>query len=76
MSAAPFFLLSRALAATFGTATVYVVFRLGRRLWDDTTALVAAAFMALALQAFRATNSAGRKALRESLRAALSQASG
>ncbi|MFN7917006.1 MAG: glycosyltransferase family 39 protein [Vicinamibacterales bacterium] len=44
----PFFLLSRALAATFGTATVYVVFRLGRRLWDDTTALVAAAFMALA----------------------------
>lgn len=31
------------------------------------------AFMALALQAFRATNSAGRKALRESLKAALSQ---
>lgn len=45
---APFFVLSRALAATFGTATVYVVFRLGRRLWGDTTALVAAAFMALA----------------------------
>lgn len=43
----PFFLLSRALAATFGTATVYVVFRLGRRLWGDTTALVAAAFLAL-----------------------------
>ncbi len=34
------------------------------------------AFIALALQAFRATNSAGRKALRESLRAALSQAAG
>lgn len=44
----PFFLLSRALAAAFGTATVYVVFRIGRRLWDDSTALVASAFMALA----------------------------
>lgn len=43
----PFFLLSRALAATFGTATVYVVFRLGRRFWGDATGLVAAAFLAL-----------------------------
>ncbi len=45
---APFFLISRAMAATFGTATVLVVFRIGRRLWGDTTALLAALFMALA----------------------------
>lgn len=45
---APFFLISRALAATFGTATVLVVFRIGRRLWGDTAALLAALFMALA----------------------------
>ena len=44
----PFFLISRAMAATFGTATVLVVFRIGRRLWGDTTALLAALFMALA----------------------------
>jgi len=45
---APFFLISRALAATFGTATVYVVFRIGRRLWSDTAGLIAALFLALA----------------------------
>lgn len=45
---APFFLISRAMAAAFGTATVLVVFRLGRRLWGDTAALLAALFMALA----------------------------
>ncbi len=45
---APFFLISRALAATFGTATVLLVFRIGRRLWGDTAALLAALFMALA----------------------------
>jgi 4-amino-4-deoxy-L-arabinose transferase-like glycosyltransferase len=44
----PFFLLSRAMAAAFGTATVFVVFRIGRRLWGDTAALLAALFMALA----------------------------
>ena len=45
---APFFLLSRVMAAAFGTATVLVVFRIGRRLWGDTAALLAALFMALA----------------------------
>lgn len=44
----PFFLISRAMAAAFGTMTVLVVFRIARRLWDDTAALVAALFMALA----------------------------
>src|SRR5712691_10811892 len=38
----PFFLLPRAMSAAFGTATVLVVFRIGRRLWNDTTGLVAA----------------------------------
>jgi len=45
---APFFLISRALAATFGTATVFVVFRIGRRLWGDAAGLIAALFLALA----------------------------
>ena len=45
---APFFVISRALAATVGTATVYVVFRIGRRLWGDAAALMSALFMALA----------------------------
>jgi len=44
----PFFLLSRALSATLGTATVAVVYSIGRRLWDETTALVAAFFLSLA----------------------------
>jgi len=48
MDWAPFFLISRAMAATFGTATVLVVFRIGRRLWGDSAALLAALFMALA----------------------------
>lgn len=44
----PFFVMNRALSATLGTATVLVVFRITRRLWDETTGLVAALFMALA----------------------------
>lgn len=44
----PFFLLSRALAATFGAATVLVVFRMARRLWGDTAGLVSAFLLALA----------------------------
>ena len=44
----PFFLLSRALSAGFGTATVWVVFRIGRRLWDEWTGLLAALFLSLA----------------------------
>jgi 4-amino-4-deoxy-L-arabinose transferase-like glycosyltransferase len=44
----PFFLLPRALSAVMGAATIWPVFRIGRRLWDDTTALVAALFIALA----------------------------
>lgn len=45
---APFFLLSRALSAALGTATVVVVFRIGRRLWGDATGLVAAFFLGVA----------------------------
>jgi 4-amino-4-deoxy-L-arabinose transferase-like glycosyltransferase len=44
----PFFLLSRALSASLGTATVAVVFFVGRRLWNETTGLVAALFLGLA----------------------------
>ena len=44
----PFFLIPRGLSAVMGTATVLVVFRIARRAWGDTTALVAALFMALA----------------------------
>src|SRR5262245_1917362 len=44
----PFFLLSRALSAAFGTATVWLVFRIGRRLWGESTGLVAALFLSLA----------------------------
>jgi 4-amino-4-deoxy-L-arabinose transferase-like glycosyltransferase len=42
----PFFLLSRALSATAGVATVFVVYRLARKLSDEATALVAALFLA------------------------------
>ena len=44
---APFFLISRGLSAAAGTATVVVVYRLARKLWDEATALVSALFMAL-----------------------------
>jgi 4-amino-4-deoxy-L-arabinose transferase-like glycosyltransferase len=43
----PFFLISRALSASAGVATVFVVYRLVRKLWDQATALVAALFLAL-----------------------------
>ena len=39
---------SSGITAVAGTATVFVVFRIARRLWDDTTGLVAALFVALA----------------------------
>lgn len=45
---APFFLLNRWLSASLGTATVLIVYALGRRLCDRTTGLVAAFFLALA----------------------------
>lgn len=41
----PFFLISRALSATCGTATVFIVYRMGRRLWDEPTGVVAAFFL-------------------------------
>jgi 4-amino-4-deoxy-L-arabinose transferase-like glycosyltransferase len=44
----PFFLISRALSATCGVATVFIVYRLGRRLWDEATGLIAAFFLSLA----------------------------
>ena len=43
----PFFLISRGLSAAAGVATVFVVYRLARTLWDEATALVAALFLAL-----------------------------
>jgi len=45
---APFYLISRALSATLGTATVLIVYRIGRQLWDEATGLVAALFLSLA----------------------------
>jgi hypothetical protein len=47
-SLAPFFYLSRGLSAAMGTLTVWWVFAIGRRVFDDTVAIVAALFMALA----------------------------
>lgn len=44
----PFYLIIRAASAVTGTATVLVVFRLARNLWDVRTGLVAALFMGLA----------------------------
>ena len=44
----PFFLISRGLSAALGTATVIVIFHLGRRLWGEATGLVAAFFLTLA----------------------------
>jgi hypothetical protein len=44
----PFFVINRALSAVLGSATVLVVFRIARRLWDEGTGLIAALFMALA----------------------------
>jgi 4-amino-4-deoxy-L-arabinose transferase-like glycosyltransferase len=45
---APFFLINRSMSAILGVATVLVVFRIGRRVWDERTGLVAAFFLALA----------------------------
>ncbi len=47
-SIAPFLYLSRGLSLTMGVATVWAVFALGRRAFDDTVGIVAALFLALA----------------------------
>ena len=47
-SLAPFFYLSRGLSAAMGTLTVWWVFAIARRLFDETIAIVAALFIALA----------------------------
>jgi len=47
-SLAPFFYLSRGLSALMGTLTVWGVFAIGRHIFDDTVAIVATLFMALA----------------------------
>ena len=47
-SVAPFFYLSRGLSAVMGTLTVWWVFAICRRVFDDTVGIVAALFMALA----------------------------
>ena len=43
----PLLLISRGLSVAAGVGTVAVVYRLGRKLWDEQTGLVAALFMAL-----------------------------
>ena len=45
---APVFLIARLYSATAGVASVWLIYRLGLRLVDRTTSLVAAAFLALA----------------------------
>jgi len=47
-SLAPFFYLTRGLSAVMGTFTVWWVFAICRRVFDDTVAIVAALFVALA----------------------------
>src|SRR4029077_10866208 len=44
----PFFLISRSFSAVFGTASVFVVYRLGRKLRGEMTGLLAALFLAFA----------------------------
>ena len=44
----PWFLIDRALSASAGTATVIVVFWIGRRIWDASTGLVAAFLLSVA----------------------------
>ena len=44
----PWFLIDRALSASAGTATVVVVFWIGRRIWDASTGLVAAFLLSVA----------------------------
>jgi hypothetical protein len=44
----PFFLIARLLTAVLGTLTVWLVYRVGARLFDATTGLVAALYLALA----------------------------
>jgi 4-amino-4-deoxy-L-arabinose transferase-like glycosyltransferase len=46
-SLAPFLYISRGLSAVMGTLTVWSVFAIARRLFDDTIGLVAALFLAL-----------------------------
>ena len=47
-SLAPFFYLSRGLSAAMGTLTVWWVFAIARRLFDETIAIAAALFISLA----------------------------
>lgn len=44
----PFYLIDRALSATLGTATIVVVFWVGRRIWSEKTGLVAAFLLSVA----------------------------
>ncbi|HEX7794407.1 MAG TPA: glycosyltransferase family 39 protein [Vicinamibacterales bacterium] len=44
----PFFLIPRVISAVAGTLSVLIVFRLGRQVRDETTAIVSALFFALA----------------------------
>jgi hypothetical protein len=43
----PFFLIPRAISAALGTATIAVVYRLGRQVRDEATGIIAAIFLAL-----------------------------
>jgi hypothetical protein len=44
----PFFLIGRALSVLAGTVTVWLIYRLGRRVFDPLTGVVAAGFLAVA----------------------------
>lgn len=45
---APFFLISRAISAALGTASVVVIYQLGRRVGDERTGIVSALFLTFA----------------------------
>lgn len=46
-SLAPFLYISRSLSMLFGVWTVWLVYRIGRRVWDETVAAIAALFLAV-----------------------------
>jgi 4-amino-4-deoxy-L-arabinose transferase-like glycosyltransferase len=52
----PFFLIPRVISAAAGTLSVLVVFRLGRQIRDDATAIVAALFFAFSFMHVRSSH--------------------
>lgn len=52
----PFFLIPRAISATFGTASVLAVYRVGREIRDEATGVVAALFLTFAFMHARSSH--------------------